>query len=46
MVDVPYGQHCECAADIELEGGTIYHAAVLTKTTARPTRSRLKQRLY
>jgi hypothetical protein len=44
--DVPYGQHLERAADIELEGGTVYHASILPKTSTRPTRSRLKQRLY
>jgi hypothetical protein len=41
--DTIYGKHLERITDIELEGGTVYHATMLT---AAKTRGRLKQRPY
>jgi len=48
-VDVPYGKHLEAQADIEMQGGEVYHAALLSNTPkARKSRTgaRLKQRMY
>ena len=49
FVDVPYGQHLETQADLEMSGATVYHAALLSappKSRNWRNRARLNQRLY
>jgi hypothetical protein len=49
FVDVPYGQHLERQADLEMQGATVYHASLLSSPPkSRNWRSgaRLQQRLY
>jgi hypothetical protein len=47
--DVPHGNHLERIAEIEMEGGNVYHASLLTlsaKARTPRTGARLKQRMY
>ena len=49
FVDIPYGQHLEAQADLEMSGADVYHAALLSappKTRNYRTAVRLQQRLY
>jgi hypothetical protein len=49
VIDVPYGQHTEAQADLEMSGATIYHASVLSqpkKSRKLTAEARLRQRLY
>jgi hypothetical protein len=49
FLDIPYGQHLEAQADLEMSGANVYHAAVLSSPPkSRNWRSgaRLQQRLY
>jgi hypothetical protein len=49
MIDVPYGQHTEAQADLEMSGATVYHAVVLNppiKTRRSTSGAKLKKRLY
>lgn len=49
FVDVPYGQHLETQADLEMQGATVYHAALLSappKVRNYRQAARLNQRLY
>jgi len=47
--DIPYGEHLERVADLEMSGATVYHASVLSqpkKSRKLTTEARLRQRLY
>jgi len=46
--DLPYGDHLERIADLEMQGSTIMHASLIRPPTqnTKPSRARLKQRLY
>lgn len=47
--DLPYGHHLDRIAEIEMEGGKVYHASLLDtppKSRKFTTGARLKQRLY
>lgn len=47
--DLPYGQHLERIAEIEMDGGNVYHASLLTenrRVRKPPTGARLKQRIF
>jgi hypothetical protein len=49
FIDVPYGQHAEIQADIEMTGGDVYHAVILNpppKTRRSTSGAKLKKRLY
>jgi hypothetical protein len=49
FIDVPYGQHVEVQADLEMGGADVYHAALLSappKSRNYRTGARLNQRLY
>jgi hypothetical protein len=49
VIDVPYGQHLEMQADLEMQGADVYHASLLSSPPkSRNWRSgaRLQQRLY
>jgi hypothetical protein len=49
FVDIPYGEHTEKQAELELAGADVYHAALLStppKTRKYRTGARLKQRMY
>ena len=49
FIDVPYGQHTEVQADLEMEGAKVYHAALLSsppKSRKFLTGAKLKKRLY
>jgi hypothetical protein len=49
FVDVPYGQHLETQADLEMQGANVYHAALLSappKVRNYRQAARLNQRLY
>jgi hypothetical protein len=49
MIDVPYGQHTEMQADLEMTGAIVYHATLLNppaKQRKLTTEARLRQRLY
>ena len=49
MVDVPYGEHSEAQADLEMAGAKVYHAVVLNppaKTSRSTSGAKLKKRLY
>ena len=49
FIDVPYGQHVETQADLEMTGATVYHAALLStppKQRNYRTGAKLKKRLY
>jgi hypothetical protein len=49
FVDVPYGQHLETQADLEMSGANVYHAALLSappKSRNWRNGARLNQRLY
>jgi len=49
FIDVPYGEHAEAHADLELSGVQVYHAVILNnppKTRKSKTDARLKQRMY
>jgi hypothetical protein len=49
FVDVPYGQHLEAQADLEITGAKVYHAVVLNppaKTRRSTSGAKLKKRLY
>jgi hypothetical protein len=49
MIDVPYGEHTEAQADIEMTGGKVYHAVILNppaKTRRSTSGAKLKKRLY
>lgn len=45
FIDVPKNDLGEYQAQIELTGGTVYHACVLPKP-AKKTKARLRKRLY
>ena len=45
FVDIPKNELGEHQAQIELSGGTVYHACVLPKPVKKP-RARLRKRLY
>jgi len=45
FIDIPANEVSENQAQIELAGGTVYHACALPKP-ARRTRAKLKQRWY
>jgi hypothetical protein len=47
--DIPYGDHLERTADLEMSGATIYHASMVEaqlQSTKRRRRAKLKQRGY
>lgn len=47
--DIPFGYHLERIAEIEMSGGTVYHASVLAqpkKARNFSATARLRQRLY
>jgi hypothetical protein len=47
--DIPYGDHLERTADLEMSGGHVYHASLITPTPAKKRRTstaKLQQRLY
>jgi PII-like signaling protein len=47
--DIPYGDHLERAAELEMEGAHIYHASMVdarVQTAKRRNRATLKQRAY
>ena len=49
FVDVPYGQHLELQADLEMTGADVYHAALLSsppKQRNYRTGAKLQKRLY
>jgi hypothetical protein len=49
FLDIPYGEHAEKQADLELAGAEVYHAALLRPTAKQRksrTDARLKQRMY
>lgn len=49
FVDVPYGQHLELQADLEMTGADVYHAALLSSTPKQRnyrTGAKLQKRLY
>lgn len=49
FLDVPYGQHLEAQADLEMSGANVYHAALLSappKSRNYRQAARLNQRLY
>lgn len=49
FLDVPYGQHLEAQAELEMSGADVYHAALLSsppKSRNYRTGARLNQRLY
>jgi len=49
FLDIPYGEHPEKQADLELSGADVYHAALLStppKSRKYRTGARLKQRMY
>jgi len=49
FLDIPYGEHTEKQADLELSGANVYHAALLStppKARKYRTGARLKQRMY
>jgi len=46
--DIPYGDHLERVADLEMDGAQVYHAKILdppVKTRRLRNGARLKQRL-
>jgi len=45
FIDVPLGAEAEVSADIEVEGGKIYHAILLTPPRKK-RRATLSKRLY
>jgi hypothetical protein len=45
FIDVPYGSQDEAQADIEISGGTVYHATVIGATPKR-RKARLRKSLY
>jgi hypothetical protein len=48
FIDIPYGQHLEAQAELEMAGANVYHAALLSSPPkSRNFRSgaKLKQRL-
>jgi hypothetical protein len=49
LVDIPYGDHTEKQAELELAGAEVYHATLLSPTATSNKKgigARLKQRLY
>jgi hypothetical protein len=49
FIDVPYGQHLETQAELEMTGADVYHAALLSsppKARKFSAGARLKKRLY
>lgn len=49
FIDIPYGQHTELQAELEMYGAEVYHATVLSqpkKQRKLTTEARLRQRLY
>jgi hypothetical protein len=47
--DIPYGDHLERAADLEMSGAKIYHASIVDaqlQSTKPRRRAKLKQRAY
>ncbi|NBS69697.1 hypothetical protein EBT31_12415 [bacterium] len=49
FIDVPYGQHAEAQAELEMFGAQVYHSMVLSepaKQRKSRTGARLKQRMY
>jgi hypothetical protein len=49
FIDVPYGEHTEAQAELEMHGANVYHAALLSsppKSRKFLSGARLKQRLY
>ncbi len=49
FLDVPYGEHTEVQADLEMSGAEIYHAALLStppKRSQRHSGAKLRQKLY
>lgn len=49
FLDIPYGEHAEKQADLELAGAEVYHATLLSPTAnsaKNRTGARLKQRMY
>ncbi|NBS67409.1 hypothetical protein EBT31_00650 [bacterium] len=46
--DIPAGHHLERIAEIEMSGGSVYHASLLSQVKTRTPRTgaRLKQRMY
>jgi hypothetical protein len=49
FIDVPYGQHLEAQAELEMFGATVYHSMMLSeprKQSKSRAGARLKQRMY
>ena len=49
FLDVPYGEHTEIQADLELQGANVYHAALLSSPPKRKRRwseATLRQKMY
>jgi hypothetical protein len=47
--DLPYGEHLERVAEIEMQGGKVYHASLVpepAKTRKSPAGAKLRKRLY
>jgi len=47
--DIPYGDHLERSAELQMDGATVYHASLLTGKTASSSQrigAKLRKRAY